>query len=1364
MPTINIRWADNTKQLAQNLKEGLNQIESTKAAAEKMAQALGGQNLIRAAHNYVAAVQQLGGAQKLTASEQARVNETLTKAIEKYKALGKDAPAAMRELAEATKQAEAPTGGLTTKIVALGAAIGTFLGNLAYDAVKRIGSGLLEIASNGIKLAPTVGAFNRLTAAVGETSDAMLRAGRTATKGLISDLDLMQAANKGLLLGLPITSQSFGTLAQTAVVLGKAMGQGPVKSFDDLITALGRSSPMILDNLGLSVRVEEANNRYAASIGKTADELTDAEKKLAFYNAAMDAAREKVAQLGGLNLTLADRVTQVKAAFKNFTDALGVAIATSPVINAAFGHVGDAIQSAFGENQTVLVQRLIKIVNGIAIGMADVAQAGLTGASILHRAWAGVELLFSGMGSLISLVALAFGNLVEGALAVASKVPGLSESMGGLRDKMTAFNAVTRQTQKTFHDYAAGAWENVKGNGAFEQTLGTLGTSIAGMRAKMVEASKTNADAAVIAGHLAKKHDDFSVLTGKAKTAAEQFAESMRELGSATGDYQAIIDMIDGNVVEAIRFYLAAGVAQADLARAYALTATQVKAVATALDAEEKALKAATKAAIEKAKFNETVAKEQADALKPMSEAVLANLKQQTAAERDLRLARSAAIETALERDLFAVDEWVRQEKAKLDKRPGNHAVAERAIIALAEERRRELRRLAEIENVKLQFTFVGPERAGANPIDTVAERVKSQLGAAFRGLPDLITKAFVSGGGFGGAIKGFASQIGSIFTGGWAESIQKKLPGKLGEVLGSIVGPLGSAVGPLLGKIGDALTVSAGEDVKRRVGRNWGIAISEAMGDQIAKDAKNLFGGSRQAAELFNMKGIFAADQNNLGITKRNVEQAAKALHDVFSMIATGQMTIAQGAKVIDENWTDLVEAGTDSFGFVSDSIKELIALDKQYGTQSKEIAEFLKQQADVAVSASNAVIDSVQPLVKAWQDVHARVEAANKAWDEARKRGDMSAMVKADKEWAAAQKELTALAKAHKQELEDLGQIALATFASAMAAGKSYAEALEAAGPGLQTLVDGFKALQIETDNAALKVLMLQASVLQRNPALVKGVASLGQAFAALSNMGMLNVDTFGAMTRTGAQMYQRLQAEVAAVGGTTKDALLPMQDYLHKAQKAAEELGIPLDDNTQMLIDQSKELGIWKDTGKSATDKLIDGMTTLVDKVDKLVKALLGIPDTDYTVTENRVVDWHVEPPPNFEQPEISYGARGGRVTPSGIQYFVDGGPVMRVPQFQPIGLDTVPAMLRPGELVLTPEHQRVVGDLLAKSSGSSAQGAASISVSFGDIRIEATGADLQDIEAFAPKFNEGVRRNAGGMLTVIETVAKRAVGGS
>jgi hypothetical protein len=191
---------------------------------------------------------------------------------------------------------------------------------------------------------------------------------------------------------------------------------------------------------------------------------------------------------------------------------------------------------------------------------------------------------------------------------------------------------------------------------------------------------------------------------------------------------------------------------------------------------------------------------------------------------------------------------------------------------------------------------------------------------------------------------------------------------------------------------------------------------------------------------------------------------------------------------------------------------------------------------------------------------------------------------------------------------------------FNAAIAAGEDYYSALQKIQPSLTTLRKAYADLGINIDNAALSALMMQSAMMEGNPELVAGVQGLVQTMVALDNINGLNVETFAAMQETGMQMYQRLQAAAAATGGTTRDALLPMQGYLQEAAHQAELLGIPLDENTQMLIAQSKELGIWKDKGKSANEKLLDGIEKMITAIDNMNRAFRGLPDTIPDPTRN------------------------------------------------------------------------------------------------------------------------------------------------
>lgn len=113
-----------------------------------------------------------------------------------------------------------------------------------------------------------------------------------STLGLVTDLDLATAANNAVSLGVVKNADEFAELAKVAAILGARVGQDATKSIADMTTALGRSSPLILDNLGITLSVGKANKKYAEELGITVSQLTDVQKKQAFTNEAMRLAVE----------------------------------------------------------------------------------------------------------------------------------------------------------------------------------------------------------------------------------------------------------------------------------------------------------------------------------------------------------------------------------------------------------------------------------------------------------------------------------------------------------------------------------------------------------------------------------------------------------------------------------------------------------------------------------------------------------------------------------------------------------------------------------------------------------------------------------------------------------------------------------------------------------------------------------------------------------------------------------------------------------------------------------------------------------------------------------------------------------------
>lgn len=157
----------------------------------------------------------------------------------------------------------------------------------------------------------------------GVAGRAIVESIQAASQGTISQVNAMRAANQAMLLGVAKNEEEFSELARIAVVLGRAMGQDANKSIEDLTIGIGRQSRLILDNLGLMVNAEAAYQRYATSIGKSVDELTEAEKKQAFLNATLEQGRAKVDQLGDVQLDAAGKIERLTAKWADFQIEFG---------------------------------------------------------------------------------------------------------------------------------------------------------------------------------------------------------------------------------------------------------------------------------------------------------------------------------------------------------------------------------------------------------------------------------------------------------------------------------------------------------------------------------------------------------------------------------------------------------------------------------------------------------------------------------------------------------------------------------------------------------------------------------------------------------------------------------------------------------------------------------------------------------------------------------------------------------------------------------------------------------------------------------------------------------------------------------
>jgi len=203
----------------------------------------------------------------------------------------------------------------------------------AIGAIVALGAAMGGLALKASELEEVEKSFQALAASQGESADQMLDKMRELSVGTITDLELMKKANNALLLGLPV--ERFGDMLTIARSASKATGQSMEFMLNSIVTGLGRGSKLMLDNLGILVNTEKAQTDYARSIKKSANELTELDKKHAFLNAALKTGTDNVEKAGGSTISLRDQWAQLKTSIINMSLELGKKFI--PVMSAAIG-------------------------------------------------------------------------------------------------------------------------------------------------------------------------------------------------------------------------------------------------------------------------------------------------------------------------------------------------------------------------------------------------------------------------------------------------------------------------------------------------------------------------------------------------------------------------------------------------------------------------------------------------------------------------------------------------------------------------------------------------------------------------------------------------------------------------------------------------------------------------------------------------------------------------------------------------------------------------------------------------------------------------------------------------------------------
>lgn len=241
---------------------------------------------------------------------------------------------------------------------------------------------------------------------------------RKATKGTVNDVQLMTAAVQAKDFRIPL--EDLGKYLQFAQLKAQQTGQSVDYMTNSIVTGLGRKSPMILDNLGISAAEISEKTKETGDFMKAVAKIVDNQLAAAgdTYVSAADKAARKTAEWENAQRRLGEQLLPLTESYEDFFSETKVGL-----IN---------LISWLVENRKTILTLVVAYtafkVAQLAVMNAEKLHLAVTkGIVIAHKAWN---------------VIIGTGNVLLNVAKVAFY--GLTLQLGKAKTAMTALNTATK--------------------------------------------------------------------------------------------------------------------------------------------------------------------------------------------------------------------------------------------------------------------------------------------------------------------------------------------------------------------------------------------------------------------------------------------------------------------------------------------------------------------------------------------------------------------------------------------------------------------------------------------------------------------------------------------------------------------------------------------------------------------------------------------------------------------------------------------------------------------------------------------------------------------------------------------------------
>jgi len=222
----------------------------------------------------------------------------------------------------------------------------------AVDAIK-------DFTIQAVRLASKLEGIERNFKLISSSGAISMNTLRSSTMGAVSDFDLMQKAVQANNFKLPL--ENLGKFFEFATIRAQQTGESVNWLTQSIVLGIGRKSPLILDNLGITlVRLKEAMGKVGRE-SATVAEISQAVAKIA------EEETEMMKALGFTTKTAGQEFDTLTASFVNFKTEFGKRFldsATGQVKGLALALQGAAEIMAQGEDSLTVINSFFGLLGG----------------------------------------------------------------------------------------------------------------------------------------------------------------------------------------------------------------------------------------------------------------------------------------------------------------------------------------------------------------------------------------------------------------------------------------------------------------------------------------------------------------------------------------------------------------------------------------------------------------------------------------------------------------------------------------------------------------------------------------------------------------------------------------------------------------------------------------------------------------------------------------------------------------------------------------------------------------------------------------------------------------------------------------